>query len=492
MERTDFAHLSRVVWPYALLWALVATGLVGFARHEIDGHRERTLASGRAEAENLARVMGEQVALVFQATDRTLTLFKVAHESNLAPASLARLGEAMKPLLGTDAERRVNQFDAQGRFVASTDPELVSSDISVGDRGYFRAARERRDVPLFVGEPVAGRVSGALILPVAKRLDAPDGRFDGIVAVGVDPQRLVQLFRALRVGERAAVGIARPDGAVVAYARAGGDADGRPATVADIVHKEDVVALSAVQGSELIAFATLPTAELLQAHEHFAASTLGFAAITLLALTLPIVLVGVRTLHEAHRRRLLEQRYATVEIAARTDPLTGLANRTAFDEARRLAHEALAAHGTPFALAFVDVDRFKQLNDTQGHDAGDDALRRIAETLASAVRNTDVVGRLGGDEFAVLMPGVTGETMHRRFDPIKIDLDAMVARAAWPISFSIGVVACESPMPRPRDAVSYADRVMYDAKAGGRDAIRYAVYRDGRLALEAAGAPRPA
>jgi GGDEF domain-containing protein len=64
----------------------------------------------------------------------------------------------------------------------------------------------------------------------------------------------------------------------------------------------------------------------------------------------------------------------------------------------------------------------------------------------------------------------------------------MVRGQGWPISFSIGVVACETPTPRARDAVNFADRVMYDAKAGGRDAIRYAVYRDGRLAIERAAA----
>jgi diguanylate cyclase (GGDEF)-like protein len=132
----------------------------------------------------------------------------------------------------------------------------------------------------------------------------------------------------------------------------------------------------------------------------------------------------------------------------------------------------------------VDIDHFKRLNDTLGHEVGDDALRQVAETLTSGVRQSDMVGRLGGDEFAVLMPGVTAETMHRRFDPIKSDLDAMVARQGWHISFSIGVVACESAPPRARDAVNLADRMMYDAKGAGRDAIRYAVYRDGRLTTE--------
>ena len=83
----------------------------------------------------------------------------------------------------------------------------------------------------------------------------------------------------------------------------------------------------------------------------------------------------------------------------------------------------------PFALAFIDIDHFKRLNDTLGHDVGDEALRRVGETLTAHVRQSDAVGRLGGDEFAVLMPGVAGATMHRRFDPIRLALDAMAARS---------------------------------------------------------------
>ena len=118
MERPELRRIARLVWPYAALWLLIAAGLIGFARHEIAGHRERTLEAGHAEAENLARVMSEHVGQVFQGIDRTLTLFKVAHEQQLAPDALERLGEAMKPIHGTDAERRVNTFDPSGRFVA--------------------------------------------------------------------------------------------------------------------------------------------------------------------------------------------------------------------------------------------------------------------------------------------------------------------------------------------------------------------------------------
>ena len=245
-----------------------------------------------------------------------------------------------------------------------------------------------------------------------------------------------------------------------------------------------MITLAEVHGTELIAFASLSEDELLAEHRRFALATLAFTVTTLAAITLPIVWVGARAWREVHRRRVLELRYASAYQQARTDALTGLANRTGFDESRRDAHALLKEEGVPFALAFIDIDHFKRLNDTLGHDVGDEALRRVGETLTGCVRQSDAVGRLGGDEFAVLMPGVTGATMHRRFDPIKLDLDAMAARHGWGIGFSIGVVAYETPTPRARDAVNLADRMMYDAKGAGRDGIRYAVYRDGLLLPE--------
>ena len=486
MDRIEFSRIARILAPYVALWVVLAAGLIAFQGHEVDRNRRAALEAGRAEAQNLALVMSQHMAQVLDATDRTLTLAKLFHERKVTSLSFSELAEAMRPLQGTEAERRINIFDRDGRFVGSTDPELRLPNVSISDRRYFAAARVGNDLALYIGEPVFGRVSKTMVIPVAKRLVSPDDRFDGVVVMALDPQRLVTVFRARRVGEQSSVGIAHRDGPVLAWARAGraGDEANAPQSIGEVVQAEHVITLAEVHGTELIAFASLSEGELLAEHRRFVFATLAFAATTLAAITLPVVWGGMRAWREVHRRRVLELRYASAYQQARTDALTGLANRTGFDESRRDAHARLKEEGVPFALAFIDIDHFKRLNDSHGHDVGDEALRRVGETLTGCVRQSDAVGRLGGDEFAVLMPGVTGATMHRRFDPIKIDLDAMVARNGWSIGFSIGVVAYETPTPRARDAVNLADRMMYDAKEAGRDGIRYAVYRDGLLVPE--------
>ncbi len=483
MDRIEFSRVARILAPFIALWVALAAGLIAFQIHEVDRNRNAALEAGRAEAQNLARVMSEHMVQVLDATDRALTLAKLFHEHKVANLSFGVLTEAMKPMLGTEAERRINLFDRGGRFVTSTDPDLRLPSVSIADRQYFSAARVDSDRSLHIGEAVLGRISNAVVIPVAKRLVSPTGAFDGVVVTALDPQRLVTVFRALRVGEQSSVGIAHRDGPMLAWARAGlpGPDATAPQSIGEAVQAEHLITLAELQGTELIALASLSEGELLAQHRRFALSTAAFTLTTLAAITLPIGWVGARAWRDVHRRRTLELRYASVYQQARTDSLTRLANRTGFDEARREAHTLLKDEGAPFALAFIDIDHFKRLNDALGHDVGDEALRRVGETLSGCVRQSDAVGRLGGDEFAVLMSGVSGATMHRRFDPIKRDLDAMVARHGWGIGFSIGVVAYESPTPRGRDAVKLADRMMYDAKGAGRDGIRYAVYRDGRL-----------
>jgi diguanylate cyclase (GGDEF)-like protein len=181
---------------------------------------------------------------------------------------------------------------------------------------------------------------------------------------------------------------------------------------------------------------------------------------------------------------VLELRYADANERARTDPLTGVANREAFEGHLRNAHASAANDGVPFVLAFLDVDRFKELNDRYGHETGDRALRRVADTIVGSVRRADVVARLGGDEFAVLMPGAAGVSTTRVFDNLRETLKLAVGEEGWPISFSMGVVAFESAPARPRDAVALADRLMYEVKAAGRDDVRHATWRDGRLVVD--------
>ena len=157
---------------------------------------------------------------------------------------------------------------------------------------------------------------------------------------------------------------------------------------------------------------------------------------------------------------------------ANHDPLTGLFNRRRFDE--ELDRQLLEAqrYGTSGALLFLDLDQFKDVNDSRGHRAGDDLLARLALLLQERLRNTDVVGRLGGDEFAILLSHATAEqavTVARDL------LDAIrnhtfeIGESALGITVSLGIALFPEHGATAAELLSRADMAMYRAKDEGRN-----------------------
>ncbi|HET6864647.1 MAG TPA: GGDEF domain-containing protein [Solirubrobacteraceae bacterium] len=153
---------------------------------------------------------------------------------------------------------------------------------------------------------------------------------------------------------------------------------------------------------------------------------------------------------------------------ARTDPLTGLLNRRGFDEhaAREVAHAG--RDGGRIALATLDIDHFKQVNDEWGHLVGDRVLANLARLLAGASRVIDVPARLGGEEFAVLMPGCDAAGAEALIDRVRAGLEISAGPDLPAVRISAGVVATSAPLG-VRDLLESVDRALYAAKRGGRD-----------------------
>ncbi|PWU18163.1 MAG: hypothetical protein C5B48_15060 [Candidatus Rokuibacteriota bacterium] len=152
---------------------------------------------------------------------------------------------------------------------------------------------------------------------------------------------------------------------------------------------------------------------------------------------------------------------------ARRDDLTGLLNRRALEqELERLLSDP-RPEGPCGVVLLVDLDGFKSVNDTLGHAAGDELLRRVAMALQSSVRRTDVVARVGGDEFAVLLIGMTGSEADRIADKV----EAAVA-TVWPPGLrggaSVGIAVAGGSQLTPTAVLAAADRAMYAAKRAGR------------------------
>lgn len=157
--------------------------------------------------------------------------------------------------------------------------------------------------------------------------------------------------------------------------------------------------------------------------------------------------------------------------AAGHDALTGLANRSGFDAA--LA-QACGAPSPSFSALFIDLDRFKLVNDTGGHDAGDAMLQAIAEVISGCVRQTDLVARLGGDEFAVLLNDCPAERAAIVGDKIlrSVELHKLAWEGhAYRVGASIGLVTACGADATPSRILKAADTACYAAKRGGRNCL---------------------
>jgi diguanylate cyclase (GGDEF)-like protein len=183
-------------------------------------------------------------------------------------------------------------------------------------------------------------------------------------------------------------------------------------------------------------------------------------------------LVDDSALLVAHAAVALEslRAFERKEAEAATDALTGLANHRSFHETMR---GLVAARSAGFALVLADIDDFKELNDTRGHVAGDDALRDVGALLLRGMRPADSVFRIGGEEFALLLPETTkanARTVCRRLQRslAAIDLDG------WRLTLSFGVASWPGDGSDLRDLLQAADAALYEAKRLGKDRITFA------------------
>ena len=149
---------------------------------------------------------------------------------------------------------------------------------------------------------------------------------------------------------------------------------------------------------------------------------------------------------------------------ARKDILTGLATRLELLE--RLGNEQGRSErtGRPYSLLFIDIDQFKTMNDSYGHQIGDEALKVLADILRANSRKVDVAARLGGDEFVLLLPDTDDKSCDKLI--IRIDLSTKQAfeERGWPISISIGRTTHLGKTKEPELVIGLADKSMYEAK----------------------------
>ncbi|MGD0518359.1 MAG: diguanylate cyclase [Thermoguttaceae bacterium] len=185
-----------------------------------------------------------------------------------------------------------------------------------------------------------------------------------------------------------------------------------------------------------------------------------------------IMVGGILMFHDASSETTLERRCMNLYDKATKDPMTQVANRAEFDRVHEMFVEVHQQRQIPCSLIICDLDRFKQVNDTFGHQAGDEAIKCLAALLKSSCRPGDLVARYGGEEFVVLCTDCDNATAARRTEQIRLNLCHMpqLKMGSRQVTASFGVTEIQ-PGDTPETMLRRADRALFQAKAKGRNCV---------------------
>jgi diguanylate cyclase (GGDEF)-like protein len=184
----------------------------------------------------------------------------------------------------------------------------------------------------------------------------------------------------------------------------------------------------------------------------------------------------------SHLLTQLKISYECEKQFARTDALTGVFNSRFFYQILELEIQRSQRQPQPITVAYIDLDNFKQVNDTLGHQTGDRLLSDICKIMTEQMRKSDVVARLGGDEFALLFIGAKYDNAKHALERLHQKLAESVANQPWSfVGFSIGAVTYPQPPSSVSLAIEQADQLMYAVKKSGKNQVRHVRYGDRML-----------
>ena len=426
-----------------------------------------------------------QVVRALQEIDRTLNLVRFWREHG--NGQLAKLKDG--GLLPADLLFVVSVADRNGNIVDTTAAAAAKRPtVSAADLARDRLDRDS----IFVGQLPAG-LAGDEQLTFSRGLSKADGEFDGVALVAVEAAYFVSGYESSKLGAHGVLGLLGTDGVFrvrrtgdTVYAGGSIDYDSVVPPESDeaaailSTNKWDGVprwtSAREISSFPLAIITGLSTSEQLAAANQDRIIDCEWAALASVVIILTTFLVGRMSWQLAQgRRREREQRMEQalrIEYLAFHDALTGLPNRSMFSKLLTQSIKEAHRYSKKLAVAFIDLDRFKQINDSLGHEAGDQLLKEVAARIRQCLRESDIVARLGGDEFVLLLPELSEEHF---VAAIAEKILAILARPfnlrghEYRITASIGVSSFPTDGLDEQTLTKNADIAMYQAKAQGKN-----------------------
>jgi diguanylate cyclase (GGDEF)-like protein len=487
------AWLSRLIEPEILFPALTILILVliwGATLNLIRVERANAARTSAAATLELLDTYEAQIVRALREIDQTLKLVKYVYETKGASATLSDLKG--RDLLPPDLLFVVSVVNRDGVVVASTRAaEPPSSAGPAFQRGLHSET-------LWIDQPRKVGTTTEWSLQFGRALHAADGSPAGAVLIAVDASYFVSgydpsilgkkgvlallgtdgVFRARRTGDSVTAGVA------IDYASAVPGGDQADPTISLVANSWDGIRryTGAQQLYEfpLAVIVGLSEEEQLAAERRDVQVYLWRAGIGSVLLVLLTSILGRMSWQLARARLRANEANLTharrVEYLAYHDGLTALPNRSLFNKLLSQAISLAKRHNRKLAVAFIDLDRFKQINDTLGHEAGDELLKEVANRLKACLRDSDTVARLGGDEFVVLLTELGDEhyaaTVAQKIITSVAKPFALLGQE-FRVTASIGISSYPKDGPDEQTLTKNADIAMYQAKEDGKNNFQF-------------------
>ena len=450
----------------------------------------------RNTEEDAARSALNIVQLISRDIRNTLSIYDSAliNLVNLVQSqALASLSpQTQQPLLfdrATEAPANAGFFvlDAQGKLIVSSRPGTSALD-NAQQQLWFKVHRTQQSDTIFISHPIlTPQPDPEWMLLLSRRISAPDGSFAGVVVAQMRMAYFQNLFRGLDLGPTGNISLVTTDGIMLIQYPAtdktftGQDLGQRPVflrflterygsftAMSGLYHLERLYNFAQVSDLPMVVVVALSTEHIFSNWRHTAA-LIGTATL--------LLCLGMLWLTWLLTRELRLRQHAERELAAlaATDPLTGLANRRMLDKTLDLEWRRAQRSGEPLSLMMIDVDHFKAFNDNYGHQAGDEALRQVAQLIKTHVRRpADLAARYGGEEFAVVLTETDAAGTRLLAEKIRAAIEQMAPANPNTSKLTVSVGTCTryaKPGDDQQALLSTADKALYQAKRRGRNRV---------------------
>jgi len=467
--------------------------------------RKQQLQEAGTTSHNIALALARHADDTFRQADTTLVFLaeRLLHDER-KPASLRKLEAFL-------AQQTMELPQLHGLFVIDKDGKWLlnsrqyqAGNVNSRDREYYLYHRQHEDLSPHISMPVQSRANGEWIVTISRRLNGADGSFDGVVMAAIRITYFSKFYENFDIGDGGAVILASNQGTLLVRRPLMNDSIGKSLAEAAIFRDHAAINTSGTARirSSQDGVTRINSYRHLDRYPLFVAAALSEQEVlaswrsdVLLHVSGLIVLLsllgwlGGRLIRQIelrveaenkanHAREHVEFLNRALQNLATQDGLTGLGNRRCFDEEMARALRRCAREGKPLALIMMDVDFFKRYNDTYGHLAGDECLRKLSQAIRQGQkREGDLAARYGGEELVLLLPDCDGDNARAIAEETLERIRALQlphqgnATGIVTVSAGVAVLDAVSEGDLAESLIGRADKALYLAKSTGRNRV---------------------